>query len=383
MVVGKPQPVEDKADNKEFYFIEGTRFWGYDKSYTSRSYCCRPGGGYFENDYPITPFEKWAIFTEFRSEDESSLWVQDKNMEKTFFDKVENWHFLDGYYEGGDPNNKKIKNTYMAYWRMIENNEKSGLSQSGSRRRRRTADGQIYKRVIRSRRAKSNEKHIDEVVKPRKGGKKNYLRFMDEESGKVVVANYKIKGSKEADLVQMQEDRSNYEFAVDQVVFDSKEEANAARLVALAEMAAKTGKNTQLYRDLKSSAPKLTQTGYDSKEIMHRFHKVAIDYLTEHVEGANPITPDGEIKKKNQPFFMYLSFRAPHRPSSHNLTFDENNPMEFYPHASIGKPGEQLLLFDEYIGTVMKTLHDLEVADNTLVFFTSDNGPDQGNLFKY
>jgi arylsulfatase A-like enzyme len=172
---------------------------------------------------------------------------------------------------------------------------------------------------------------------------------------------------------------SYYEFAVDQVVFDTKEEAAAAKKVALADLAAKIGKDNLVYQDAKAAQPKLTQTGYDSKEIMHRFHKIAIDYLTEHVKAANPITPKGENKDKNQPFFMYLSFRAPHRPSSHNLTFDENDPMEFYPHASIGKPGEQILLFDQYIGNVMKTLHDLEVADNTLVFFTSDNGPDQGN----
>ena len=31
MVVGKPQPVEEKLDFKEHFFVEGTRFWGYDQ----------------------------------------------------------------------------------------------------------------------------------------------------------------------------------------------------------------------------------------------------------------------------------------------------------------------------------------------------------------
>jgi len=31
----------------------------------------------------------------------------------------------------------------------------------------------------------------------------------------------------------------------------------------------------------------------------------------------------------------------------------------------------------------MKTLQDLKVADNTLIFFTSDNGPDQGMFHTY
>ena len=110
---------------------------------------------------------------------------------------------------------------------------------------------------------------------------------------------------------------------------------------------------------------------------MHRFHSVAIDYITEHVESENPITTKGEEKSGNKPFFLYLSFRAPHRPNSHNLTFDASNPTEHLPHASIGKPGEQFVQFDEFIGNIMKRLHDLQVADNTLIFFTSDNGPDQ------
>ena len=62
------------------------------------------------------------------------------------------------------------------------------------------------------------------------------------------------------------------------------------------------------------------------------------------------------------------------------MTFDDQNPTEFYPQAAIGKPGEQLVLFDEYVGNVMKSLHDLKVADNTFIIFTSDNGPDVGTF---
>ena len=112
MVVGKPQPVEEKMDQKDKFFIEGTRFWGYDRSYTSRSYCCHPGAGYFENDQPIVPFDKWAIFSEWRDEDDRSLWLQDAETEAQFFEDPDHWHFLDGFHVDGNPNNKKIKNTY-------------------------------------------------------------------------------------------------------------------------------------------------------------------------------------------------------------------------------------------------------------------------------
>ena len=51
-VIGKEQPMDGlmgSADKKQtdFYFIEGTPFWGVDRSFTSSSYCCVPGGGYF------------------------------------------------------------------------------------------------------------------------------------------------------------------------------------------------------------------------------------------------------------------------------------------------------------------------------------------------
>ena len=375
MVVGKPQPVEAKQDGKDYFFIEGTRFWGYDRSYTSRSYCCRPGGGYFVNDQPLLPFNRWAIFTEWRDEDERSLWVQDKDVEKSFYDKRENWHFLDGYYAGGDPNNEKITNTYKAYWAAIEHNTPSGLNN----RRRRDASGHLIRRLTRHnrrRRSGKNEKMINEVEKPKKTGTQNYVRFMEKTTGKVIVANYRLKGmAKHIDIL----DRSNYEFAVNQTVYNTKAEAQAAKEDGLAALKANgIPESNGLYKDMKSSVPKKTQDGYDSREILHRFHSVAIDYLTEHVEESNPITTDGDAKTDNKPFFLYLSFRAPHRPYSHNLTYDPENPTEHLPHASIGKPGEQFSVFDKYVGNVMKTLHDLEVADNTLIFFTSDNGPDQG-----
>lgn len=48
------------------------------------------------------------------------------------------------------------------------------------------------------------------------------------------------------------------------------------------------------------------------------------------------------------------------------------------PYATMGKPGEQIGLFDSYIGNIMKKLKNLDIADNTIVIFTSDNGPDGG-----
>ena len=111
---------------------------------------------------------------------------------------------------------------------------------------------------------------------------------------------------------------------------------------------------------------------------MKTFRDQSIKMIKEHVRDHNPIISNGDPKQagKNQPFFMYLSWRAPHRPMSHDWDFDPNNPTEHMPYVAFGKPGEQLGIFDRYVGDVMKTLEQNQIADNTLVLFTSDNGPD-------
>ena len=84
---------------------------------------------------------------------------------------------------------------------------------------------------------------------------------------------------------------------------------------------------------------------------------------------------------QNKPFFMYLAFRAPHAPYSHNLT--DTEIQDFLPWAITGKPGEQIGLLDNYVGQIMAKLEELKVADNTLVIFTSDNGPDESGFHMF
>ena len=78
-----------------------------------------------------------------------------------------------------------------------------------------------------------------------------------------------------------------------------------------------------------------------------------MNMITKHVEKSNPIMQNGAKRNKNQnrPFFMYLSWRAPHRPMSHDWEFDPKKPWDHMPYVAQGKPGEQLGIFDEYIGT--------------------------------
>ena len=96
------------------------------RSFSSRSYCCLPGGGYFKNDVALTPFNRYSIFMNFRMEDESSVFISPVE-ESKFWDNKDHWHLLDGYTEGGDPEGDPRPNSFMAYWNMIKNNELSGM----------------------------------------------------------------------------------------------------------------------------------------------------------------------------------------------------------------------------------------------------------------
>jgi len=67
---------------------------------------------------------------------------------------------------------------------------------------------------------------------------------------------------------------------------------------------------------------------------MNTFKETAQDYISDHVKWHNPIKQNGKSREANQnvPFFMYLSFRAPHRPFSHNKTFDPEDPEDHLPY---------------------------------------------------
>ena len=68
-----------------------------------------------------------------------------------------------------------------------------------------------------------------------------------------------------------------------------------------------------------------------------------------------------------QPFFYYLAFTAPHLPLV---------PSEKFKHTSKGGIyGDVVEEMDHYIGEVLNTLKHKGLDDNTIVIFTSDNGP--------
>ena len=72
-------------------------------------------------------------------------------------------------------------------------------------------------------------------------------------------------------------------------------------------------------------------------------------------------------KNQDQPFFIYLPYAMPHVPLYPGEDFAGNSRR--------GPYGDVIEEIDWSVGAIRKTLDSLNLAENTLVFFTSDNGP--------
>lgn len=72
-------------------------------------------------------------------------------------------------------------------------------------------------------------------------------------------------------------------------------------------------------------------------------------------------------RHKAEPFFLYLAHAMPHKP----LAVSE----QFYKKSGAGLYGDVLAELDDSVGRVLDKLSELKLDGQTLVIFTSDNGP--------
>ena len=96
---------------------------------------------------------------------------------------------------------------------------------------------------------------------------------------------------------------------------------------------------------------------FNHEEVDLVFLDKSVEFMEEHVKA----TPD-------KPFFLYHSMQAVHLPSFPADRF--KGKTEAGPH------GDFIFEMDAIVGELLKTLERLDVADNTLVMFASDNGPE-------
>jgi len=70
---------------------------------------------------------------------------------------------------------------------------------------------------------------------------------------------------------------------------------------------------------------------------------------------------------KRRPFFLLYAMDMVHTPLTASSTFKGRSAHGLY--------GDVVEEMDSYVGQIMKKLEELNIADNTFVVFTSDNGP--------
>ncbi len=85
---------------------------------------------------------------------------------------------------------------------------------------------------------------------------------------------------------------------------------------------------------------------------------------------------------KSKPFFLHVCFHEPHEPVD-----SPDDMVKRYEDGGATKKGEALYYanvenLDAAVGKLMAALDEMELADNTLVFFTSDNGPETLNRYR-
>lgn len=101
----------------------------------------------------------------------------------------------------------------------------------------------------------------------------------------------------------------------------------------------------------------LTAPNYDVEEVDLVFLEKSKAFLKKHA-----------TNNSDQPFFLFHSMQAVHLPSF--------PAKQFQGKTNSGPHGDFIYEMDWIVGQLIKTLDDLNLAENTIVIFTSDNGPE-------
>ena len=97
-------------------------------------------------------------------------------------------------------------------------------------------------------------------------------------------------------------------------------------------------------------------------ECLTRFTDKAIDWMRKHTDAQ-------QASESKQPFFLYLPYTSPHYPVCPKK--------EFWGQGKCGGYGEFMIETDHHVGRILDFLKSSGIDDNTLIVFSSDNGPEQ------
>ena len=96
--------------------------------------------------------------------------------------------------------------------------------------------------------------------------------------------------------------------------------------------------------------------GLQLKDVLPRFTDEAVSVIEQHTKS-----------KTAKPLMLYLAYPAPHTPWLPSPKFRGSSEAGMY--------GDFLVMVDAMIGRVVEALDKAGMSDDTLLFFTSDNGP--------
>ena len=98
--------------------------------------------------------------------------------------------------------------------------------------------------------------------------------------------------------------------------------------------------------------------GLALKDVLPRFSNEAIDVIEDHAKQG---------RRSRDPLMLYLAYPAPHTPWLPSPEFIGKSGASMY--------GDFMMMVDNEIGRVLNALEATEMDEDTMVIFTSDNGP--------
>lgn len=98
----------------------------------------------------------------------------------------------------------------------------------------------------------------------------------------------------------------------------------------------------------------LMSPSFSFYDVLPNFTNKAIGFIKKHASTENP-------------FFLYFPMPAPHTPWLATPGFSGKS--------KAGEYGDYVQMVDDAVGKVLHSIDSLGIADNTMVIFTSDNGP--------
>ena len=115
--------------------------------------------------------------------------------------------------------------------------------------------------------------------------------------------------------------------------------------------------NDRIIGKLQGPKGKEQVPGWDEETILPTINQKACEYITAQA-------------KTGKPFFVYYAMTSPHTPVAPSK--------EWQGKSILGPYGDFVMETDWCVGQVLEALEKAGIADNTLVFFSSDNGPNPG-----